>query len=141
MVTMLTSGESTLRMHEYSVEDFPEPVGPVTRMMPSGRLIISSKTLYMRGANPIFSSAMLFALGSRIRITIFSLTPRWRSMVGKELTRRSTSFWLWRMVNRPSRGLRFSAMSMLARTLMREMIWDISLAGICGFSMRSPSTR
>ena len=97
--------------------DLPLPVGPVTRMIPLGARIPSSKRLRISSAKPRslrFSDTLRV---SRMRITVFS--PR---AVGKVLIRRSIlrpSSITW---TRPSWGSRRSLMSSAAMILMRLMI-------------------
>ncbi|MBI5906084.1 MAG: hypothetical protein HZB86_11180 [Deltaproteobacteria bacterium] len=51
---------------------FPEPVGPVIRMIPWGREMMSSIFESSAGASPMASSVMLALAESRIRMTTFS---------------------------------------------------------------------
>ena len=97
----------------------PLPVGPVTRMMPSGRDIMIFSVRSDSFGNSSFSSGITPFSRSRTRNTMFS---PW--MVGCEATRKS----IWRptMVReiRPSCGARVSAMFMSDMTLSRTAIAD-----------------
>ena len=75
--------------------------------------------------------------GSKIRKTIFS-----PCIMGKVLTRKS----MWRVLDRtnfmrPSCGMRFSEMSILEITLMREANFSLMARGGWLISLRMPSTR
>jgi hypothetical protein len=74
---------------------------------------------------------------SRIRITIFS--PK---SVGKVLTRKSIAFDFDRTIFiRPSCGTRFSEMSSLEMTLIREASLSLMMSGGCAISISTPSSR
>ena len=94
---------------------FPEPVGPVTRMMPLGRRISLRNCRKSSSDRPNWRTPtrMLSLSNSR-------MTTDWPWLVGSTLTRRSSSFSPTVTLIRPSWGRRRSAMSILARILMRE---------------------
>ncbi len=98
----------------YSVVVLPEPVGPVTTTMPLGIWMISLNWVSSSSGKPTLSRSRLTTLRSRIRITTDS-----PNMVGSVLTRRSTSRSPMRTEILPSCGMRRSAMSRWAMTLMR----------------------
>ena len=95
----------------------PEPVGPVTRNSPFGRLMMRRKRWWSSVAKPSAGSDMRPRSRSRMRITIDS---PWYA--GSAETRRSISRPWSLMLMRPSCGLRFSEMSIPAISLMRERI-------------------
>src|SRR3989344_3384146 len=71
-VLTFTSSVATRFKVEYSVVVFPEPVGPVTRMMPCGRLTSASQRSASCWAKPRASRSLTALSGSKIRMTIFS---------------------------------------------------------------------
>ena len=73
---------------------------------------------------------------SRIRITIFS-----PNNVGRDETRKSIALLPNLSFMRPSCGTRFSAMSSLLMTLMRDASLSLMAIGGCVISRNSPSTR
>ena len=74
---------------------------------------------------------------SRIRITIFS--PK---SVGSVLTRKSIAFVFDSTIFiRPSCGTRFSEMSSLEITLIRDASLSLITSGGCATSIRMPSSR
>ena len=101
----------------YSVVDLPEPVGPVTRMIPCGLLRIPSNTLISSSSSP----RPLFGLVSPSlevsRITVFSPYT-----VGRIDTRTSNSRLSTKIVIRPSCGFLFSAISIPPMILIRAVI-------------------
>ena len=104
---------------EYSVVVLPEPVGPVTSMMPSGRDSISCIVLSWSSDKPRPSSGTMPRLRSKIRSTKFS---PW--MVGCTAERKSTARPEMVSEMRPSCGARVSAMFMPAMTFSRTTIAD-----------------
>ncbi len=83
----------------------PEPVGPVTRMMPLGWLVMLCQRRRSSAEKPSWSKLLSSTSGSKMRITIFS--PK---AVGRVDRRSSTSAPSGVLVlTRPSCGLRFSA--------------------------------
>src|SRR3990172_190064 len=95
---------------------FPEPVGPVTSRIPCGRRISTSIWASSWRAIPIPSRGIWELAESRIRTTTFS--PKAAGIVD---TLRSRFFNPTRTLIRPSCGRRFSAMSIFAMILIREM--------------------
>jgi hypothetical protein len=88
----------------YSVVVLPEPVGPVTRMMPCGWAISCSKRCSVSPCMPTASRLSLLSLLSSRRSTARS---PWA--LGSVLTRTSTARVPMRRLMRPSCGRRFSA--------------------------------
>ena len=84
MVTTLMSGERISRMSAYRVVVLPLPVGPVTRIIPSGRLMALRTCSSSAGEKPICESGLMPRAASRMRMVIFS-----PCCVGKLETRRS----------------------------------------------------
>ena len=121
---ILRSGRFRSFSAAYSVVVFPEPVGPVTRMMPLGRRIRPLKCLKSSSAMPSCRRPTLMLSLSSSRITI-----DWPWLVGSTLTRRSSSFSPSVTLIRPSWGRRRSAISILARILMRDSIAPSSRRG------------
>ncbi len=79
----------------------------------------------------------LALLGSRIRITIFSPNSVGRVLTRKSITRSGpTLSFIF-----PSCGTRFSEMSILEITLMREASLSLMATGGEAISRSSPSTR
>ncbi len=114
----------------------PEPVGPVTRMMPSwfssSRLIPSVSLVF----SPSESSDLTVARESRIRITTFS-----PSAAGSVETRRSIGWPFTATRARPSWGRNRSAMSSADMILMREMSGSPAWRGIFMTWRSTPSIR
>ncbi len=126
IVHTLTAGVASCFKVEYSVVVLPEPVGPVTRMMPFGLPDIpfqrdSSSTLKPRSVKLRTSTS-----GSKIRITSFS--PKAVGSVERRSSASSPS--AVRVLMRPSCGRRFSTKSMRPRILMRLTMAAITLIGI-----------
>ena len=96
----------------------PEPVGPVTRMMPFGCAVISLQRAWSSSEKPSSVKSLTSTSGSKIRITSFS-----PNAVGR-VDRRSSTSWpsAVRVLMRPSCGRRFSTTSMRPRILMRLVI-------------------
>ena len=104
----------------------PEPVGPVTRMMPFGRSTIDFQRAWSSSEKPSSAKSRTSTSGSKMRITSFS--PK---AVGSVDKRSSTSCpSAMRVLMRPSCGRRFSTTSMRPRILMRLVIAVITLIGI-----------
>jgi hypothetical protein len=101
---------------------FPEPVGPVTRMIPLDRERKRSKTERSPGDIPMSGRPRMRLERSRRRSTARS--PK---AVGTIDTRMSISFPPRRILIRPSCGSLLSAMSSPAMTLMRDTV------GACHF--------
>ena len=92
------------------------PVGSVTRMMPSGRAIISLSSSSCGSSRFSLSSGTMPFCRSRIRST------RFRRVVGRLATRKSTTRPDIVAEMRPSCGARVSAMFIFAITLRRTAI-------------------
>ena len=116
--------------------DLPLPVGPVTSARPYGEWIDSIRSVDCRSSKPRPVRFRGMAPLSRIRITIFS---PWT--VGTVLTRRSIRLSPVRSAMAPSWGMRFSAMSILARTFRRETIMMNTAFDGGGSSWSTPSIR
>ena len=67
-----TSGVASPFSVEYSVVVLPEPVGPVTRMMPLGSRVIVSQRVRSSGVKPRSVKSRTSTSGLKMRITIFS---------------------------------------------------------------------
>ncbi|MNJ49117.1 hypothetical protein D3C77_443330 [compost metagenome] len=114
MQTFTCGVASCLRV-VYSVVVLPEPVGPVTRMMPLGWLVMVCQRRRSSWEKPSWSKLFSSTSGSKIRITIFS--PK---AVGRVERRSSTSPPSGVLVlTRPSCGLRFSATFIRPRLFRR----------------------
>ena len=135
-VIMLRVRASRRESAAYSVVVLPEPVGPVTNMMPCGCEIRSSNRTSVPAAMPRPSSESRPACLSRRRITTRSPCP-----VGSVDTRTSTGRPAIRSMMRPSCGKRFSAISSSAITLTRETIAACSERFGSTTSRNVPSTR
>ena len=83
-VAIFTPGLFNRFRQVYKDTVLPEPVGPVTRIMPYGRPIACNSRSFSSGSYPKASMPSFALLGSRIRITIFS-----PNKVGSVLTRKS----------------------------------------------------
>ncbi len=105
------------RKAAYSVVVLPEPVGPVQTTTPLGLWISWRIVVRSSSRNPSLSRSSCTLLRSRTRMT--TLSP---NMVGSTLTRKSIGWLLTDNSMRPSCGMRRSAMSRFAMTLMRELI-------------------
>ena len=102
---------------EYRVVVLPLPVGPVTSTIPLGRSMAARNFDIMSSSMPTFSRLRLTTLRSSTRMTTHS--PK---MVGSTLTRKSTACPPTISSIRPSWGMRRSAMSRLAITLIRVVM-------------------
>ena len=104
----------------------PEPVGPVTRMMPFGSPIIFSQRSRSSAEKPSSEKSRTSTSGAKIRITIFS-----PNAVGMVEIRSSTSCPSGDTVlMRPSCGRRFSTISIRARSFIREVTASSTGTGI-----------
>ena len=119
----------------WSVVVLPEPVGPTTRRMPWGFLIISSKRARLFGAKFILSIGIA-PPDARIRIT----TPS-PATVGMVATRTSTSWPFILNASLPSWGTRFSAMFKFDIIFMRAITALWCELGTWFMSRHTPSTR
>ena len=133
---MLTPSLLIWLMQEYSVVVLPEPVGPVTRRIPSwfssSRLMPSVSLVF----SPSESSDLTVARESRIRITTFS-----PSDAGSVDTRRSIGWPFTATRARPSCGRSRSAMSSDDMILMREISGSPAWRGIFITWRSTPSMR
>ena len=120
----------------YSVVVLPEPVGPVTRMMPCGCATSCSKRESTSPCMPTDSRLSLAPLLSSRRST-----ARSPCALGRVLTRTSTARVPMRRLMRPSCGKRFSAMSSSAMIFRREISAACSARLGCTTSRSEPSTR
>ncbi|MPN14229.1 hypothetical protein SDC9_161555 [bioreactor metagenome] len=135
-VLTLTSSVATRLSVEYSVVVLPEPVGPVTRMMPCGRAVRWVKRLSVSPPMPTASRLSLLSLLSSRRSTARS---PWA--LGRVETRTSMARVPRRRLMRPSCGRRFSAMSRSAMIFRREISAACSARLGCTTSRSVPSTR
>src|SRR6267143_1841770 len=129
VITLMPSELMWLRI-EYSVVVLPLPVGPVTRMMPSGRAIMRLSSSSCVSSRPSLSSGTMPFCRSRIRSTRFS---PW--LVGRLATRKSTTRPDMVAEMRPSCGARVSAIFIFAITLMRTAIDDGGVVDLAGLDL------
>ena len=135
-VMMLLAPASSRCKAEYSVVVLPEPVGPVTKIMPCGCVTRSSKRRSTSPCMPTDSRLSLLSLLSSNRSTARS---PWA--LGKVLTRTSTARVPIRREIRPSCGSRFSEMSRSAMIFSREISAACKARLGRTTSRRVPSTR
>ncbi|MOA41780.1 hypothetical protein D3C78_1637780 [compost metagenome] len=103
----------------------PDPVGPVTRMMPWGWRVMSCQRRRSSTENPSWSKSLSSTCGSKIRMTSFS--PK---AVGSVDSRSSTSPPSGVLVlTRPSWGLRFSATFIRPRLFRRLTMATVTWGG------------
>ncbi len=134
--TMLLSRVFTDEMSAYKVDDFPEPVGPVTKIAPCGAWNAVTKRSLSYSESPRLDRSMAPRTGSRSRSTTDSPaavgTVAIRTSIGRPCTLSE---------KRPSWGRRFCAMSRLPMTLSRLTIGRKTLSGASDVSWRMPSIR
>ena len=118
-VMMLTDSVFRNCKIEYKVVVLPLPVGPVTRMRPSGRATMRFSAARCAWARPSCSMATMPLCRSRTRRTMFS-----PCRVGSVETRKSTGRPDRDREIRPSWGARVSAMSSPAITFTRTASAD-----------------
>ncbi|CCY61155.1 uncharacterized protein BN572_00375 [Clostridium sp. CAG:264] len=116
-VIMFTSSLFSSLKDVYSVVDLPEPVGPVTRIIPCGLLRIPSNTLISSSSRPSPLFGFVSPSLEVSRITVFSPYT-----VGRIDTRTSNSLRSTKIVIRPSCGFLFSAISIPPMILIRAVI-------------------
>ena len=135
-VTMFTPSPLIRLIMEYRVVDLPDPVGPVTRMIPSW--FSSSRWIawLSPGFRPSESSDLTVARESRMRMTTFS--PR---AAGSVETRRSIGWLFTDTRARPSCGRIRSAMSSDDMILIREIRGTPAARGIFITWRSTPSMR
>ena len=135
-VMMLSRCAPSLCSAAYSVVVLPEPVGPVTRMMPCGWWISASSCCSTWPCMPTASSVSLLPdLSSR------RSTARSPWALGRVETRTSMARVPRRRLMRPSCGRRFSEMSSSAMILRRLMSAACRARLGCTTSRKVPSTR
>ena len=135
-VMMLTLSVLIWLMIEYSVVVLPLPVGPVTRITPSGRAIMSFNKFNSVSARPRASSGTMPFWRSSTRSTKFS-----PCVVGCADARKSICRPENLMLMRPSCGARASAIFMFDITFRRTAMagqYDLCRLRIC---RRMPSMR
>ena len=120
----------------YKVVVLPEPVGPVTKMMPCGWDSKCANCCSTSPCMPTDSRLSLLSLLSKRRSTARS---PWA--LGRVLTRTSTARVPMRSEMRPSWGRRRSAISSSAMILRREISAACSARLGCTTSRKLPSTR
>ena len=126
MVQTLTSSVASFLRVLYSVVVLPEPVGPVTKIIPLALRVMSSHFCKSRPVSPNCSKERTSTSGSNTRITNFS-----PNAVGSVDNRSSVSWPLGvRVLSRPSCGLRFSATLSLAKIFIRATTAVIIPVGI-----------
>ena len=131
---MFTAGLFSSLNAVYNVVDLPEPVGPVTKISPSGRLIIFLKTPSSSSDIPSREKSYSVAFLSITRMTHDSPNKE-----GRMDTRSSSKQSLPLYVKAPSCGILFSAIFRLDRTLIREMIVLSATCSTLATSRSSPS--
>ena len=134
-VRILRSRELIWLIPAYKVVLLPEPVGPVTKIMPWGLLIKSENKARFSAVIPKSSRFKRALFLSSKRSTTRS--PKLDGIVD---TRTSTARPAIRKLIRPSCGIRFSAISSLAITLIRDTSNDASLRLGLSTSLSTPST-
>ncbi len=120
----------------YMVVVFPEPVGPVTKIMPWGLLMMAFIFSRFTGLKPRSSKVYKAAARSRTLKTIFSPIIEGMEEMRKSTSRPSTI----RRV-RPSWGSLRSEMSRLAIIFSREATAAMDFWGSSKTSKSSPSMR
>ncbi|MCY1178273.1 hypothetical protein D9M73_186160 [compost metagenome] len=133
---MLRLPSLSSRIAAYSVVVLPDPVGPVTRMMPLGSVTASLSNWWMAGVMPSASSVIPAFSLSRMRNT-----TRSPARLGKVDTRTSSNLPPSVSPMRPSCGTRRSAMSSRAITLMRLTTTGATCGGMRSVSRSTPSIR
>ena len=96
------------------VVDFPEPVGPVIKIIPNGFAIAFARRSLDCRITPRLVRSTFEDIGSKIRITTFS-----PAFVGNVLTRKSYFVSPFMMLNRPSCGTRVSSILSEERIFIR----------------------
>ena len=135
-VMMLLWAESSRPRAAYSVVVLPEPVGPVTKMMPCGCATSRSKRA---NTSPCMPSASRLRRPSDLSSRRSTARSPWA--LGSVLTRTSTARVPMRSEMRPSCGKRRSAMSSSAMIFRREIRAACKARLGCTTSRRLPSTR
>ena len=135
-VMMLLCAASSWLRAAYSVVVLPEPVGPVTRMMPCGW---EMSFLSRASESPCMPTASRFSLLSLLSSK--RNTARSPCELGSVLTRTSTARVPMRREMRPSCGRRFSEMSSSAMIFRREINAACKARLGCTTSRSAPSTR
>ena len=135
-VMIFTAGCANACRIAYIVVVFPDPVGPVKRIMPFGRRIISSMIERSRFSIPRSSSVSNPCPLSSRRIAMRS-----PNCTGTLPTRISTALFPTVIPMRPSWGAMCSAMSIFAMTLMRLVSGAWCPLGRRRRSWSTPSTR
>ena len=125
MVLTFTSSVATRRKVEYKVVVLPEPVGPVTRMIPCGLCTRLSQRSASCGVNPSAARSLMAVSGSKMRITSFS--PNAVGSVDKRIS--NSSPFGPRVLMRPSCGRRRSTTSMRPSSLTRAVMAFITPGG------------
>ncbi len=133
---IFSSGLFILAREAYNVVVFPQPVGPVTRMMPLGRRMSSFILSSIPFEKPSRSRSIMMVDLSRTLMT--TLSPK---MVGRQETRRSISLPPMVSFILPSWGSLLSAILRSAMILSREIIAAWRCFGGGAISYNTPSTR
>ena len=135
-VMMLPAAASRRCSAAYSVVVLPEPVGPVTKIIPCGWAINFARRCSTSPCMPTDSRLKLAPLLSSKRST-----ARSPCALGNVLTRTSTARVPIRKLMRPSCGKRFSEISRSAMIFRREISAACSARLGCTTSRNVPSTR
>ena len=136
IVEILTSGVLSSDRTLNKLVDFPDPVGPVTRIIPFGWAIASFTVASDRPQYPSWSSLTAWFDSSKIRMTTFS-----PSAIGNVETRSAYCFPETFILNRPSCGTRRSSIFRLERILMRLTKAPWTFRGNLLTSFKTPSIR
>ena len=135
-VIKFNSGVRMVVNTAFNVVDLPEPVGPVKKINPCGKLAASINKRFCSGSKPSLSTFISPVPLSKIRSTSFS-----PNTAGQTDTRTSIlRFWNW-IPKLPSCGKRFSAISSLDKILIREIIAAIASLDGGVRSYKEPSIR
>src|ERR1022692_553675 len=138
LVEMFSSGLFISWRAEYRVVVFPEPVGPVTNMIPFGFWMSRLNGSRIDWDIIIFSSVIIDFLPDIARMRTTAFSPYADGIV------ETRKFAVWFPIgseNLPSCGMRDSAMSRLHTILIREMSARWSFLEDTTTSRRLPSTR
>ncbi|MNN57011.1 hypothetical protein D3C81_1719740 [compost metagenome] len=125
MVQTFTSSVASCLRVVYSVVVLPEPVGPVTRMMPLGWPVMLCQRRRSSAEKPSWSKPLSSTSGSKMRITSFS--PKAVGRVDKRSSISPPSGAL--VLTRPSCGLRFSATFIRPRLFSRLTMAMVTCGG------------
>ncbi len=136
IVQIFTSGVFKIFKTLYKLVVLPEPVGPVERIKPCGRLMFNLTTLRASRRKPKASRLKGFADSKSKRITTFSPLK-----TGIMETRKESLYSSFSILKRPSWGKRCSSIFKLESTLSRATTPGKIFFGKFITSFKIPSTR